>query len=739
MLATRRFERKPTRPGQLRRFHEFTTFLVQTVIMTTATHTPTAFEQMMLELLNRARLNPTGEFDALIDDPVAGTAVQANITGALSYFGVDLASFQAQLEGLSPVAPLAWNRALAAAADGHSQLMIIHDAQSHQLPGEETLAIRIASAGYENWRAVSENIFAYTLDAVYGHAGFFIDWGYDDEDVSGSTLVPDWQSVGDGIQDPAGHRINMLSAALTEVGIAAVTESDPGTDVGPYVVTQDFGNRFDYSAQLLGVVISDADGDGFYDMGEGLGGVTVTATGSAGTFTTTAWGSGGYQMELPEGSYSVTFSGGGLVGTATYVVTMGGENAKLDGYAADAVVLADLVGGVYDDILRGTSGVQQALAGMAGDDTLIGGGGAADALAGDSGNDWLLAESIDEAFDAIGGQVYRLYQATLSRAPDMAGHAHWSEMLESGTKALLAVVSGFVNSREFLSTYGDTTDEDFVTLLYNNVLGRDPDQQGMDYWTQSLANGVLTREQVVLGFSESLELRGMTESAELAFGRDGHKAAWTDDVFRLYQALLDRNPDMDGLDDWTGRLADGSDFLAVVAGFMGSREFLDTYGDTTNEEFVTLLYNNVLDRTPDAQGLATWLTALDNGSMSRTEVVAGFSQSQEFVTASADGLELFMRGHADDALDGGAGNDVLFGGFGADSFRFLASDSGENSVAGLEAWDTVDLSSFGYASDDAARSHMTQQGQDVVFEDLGMRIVFEDTVLALLDDDVLLT
>jgi serralysin len=707
--------------------------------MTTVAHTPSAFEQLMLELLNRARLDPGGEFDALIADASTGTAVQDNITSALTYFGVDLVSFQAQLAGLSPVAPLAWHDALAAAADAHSQLMITYDEQSHQLAGEDSLAIRIVTAGYDDWRAVSENVFAYTEDAVYGHAGFFIDWGYDDEDFSGSTLVADWQSVGDGIQDPAGHRINMLSSALTEVGISAIAEADPTTGVGPYVVTQDFGNRFDYAAQLLGVVIEDADGDRFYDMGEGLGGVTVTATGSAGTFTTTAWGAGGYQMDLPEGSYTVTFSGGALIGTATYSVTMGTENTKLDGFSADAVVLADLVGGAYDDLLQGTAGVHQALAGMAGNDTLIGGGGAVDTLMGGSGNDRLLAESTDDAFDAIAGQVYRLFQATLDRAPNMSGHAYWSEQIDSGSKTLLEVVSGFVDSQEFRNNYGDTTNEEFVTLLYNNVLDREPGAQGLQYWTTALENESLTREQVVLGFSESLELRLNTATAELAYSREGHKAAWTDDVYRLYQATLDRDPAMAGLDDWTERLADGADFLTVAAGFVGSREFQNSYGDTTNEEFVTLLFNNVLDREPGAQGLRAWTAALDDGSLSRTEVVEGFVQSREFITSSADGLESFMRGNPDDDLNGGAGNDVLFGGFGADSFDFLAADSGQNSVAALEAWDTVDLSSFGYASDDEARSHMSQQGPDVVFDDQGVRIIFEDTALSLLDDDVILT
>jgi hypothetical protein len=54
-----------------------------------------------------------------------------------------------------------------------------------------------------------------------------------------------------------------------------VAEGDLGTDVGPQLITQDLGSRFGYQAQFVGVVINDADGDNFYDIGEGLSGVSV--------------------------------------------------------------------------------------------------------------------------------------------------------------------------------------------------------------------------------------------------------------------------------------------------------------------------------------------------------------------------------------------------------------------------------------------------------------------------------
>lgn len=274
---------------------------------------PTNEEQEFLEWINRLRIDPAGEFDRLILDQAQGIAVLPTITSAIGFFGVDLALFRQQMSAFPAVAPLAWNSNLADAAQTHSALMIAQDNQSHQLPGEPSLGDRIRAAGYDFSR-VGENIFAFTSSVVYGHAGFVIDWG---------------NGVG-GMQTPAGHRIALLNSAYAEIGVDVTAESNESTRVGPLVVTQNLGNRFGYAPQLVGVVFDDADGDNFYDAGEGQAGVSVSAVGTGGTFATTSWSSGGYQLELPAGEYTVTFSGGGLGGSVQRTVGLYTANEKLD-------------------------------------------------------------------------------------------------------------------------------------------------------------------------------------------------------------------------------------------------------------------------------------------------------------------------------------------------------------------------------------------------------------------------
>jgi beta-glucanase (GH16 family) len=234
------------------------------------------------------------------------------------------------------------------------------------------------------------------------------------------------------------------------------------------------------------------------------------------------------------------------------------------------------------------------------------------------------------------GQVYRLYEATLGRAPDQEGLTNWVNILDSGT-SLQTVASDFVGSQEFQSTYGSLTNSGFVTLIYNNVLHRAPDSGGLSYWTGLLNSGQDTRAQVVTGFSESSE--DITDSAA-AVGQGlwvGNPDAA--DVARLYDTVFSRLPDFSGLAYWTGVMEGGASLQSVANGFVGSVEFQSTYGALNTTNFVTLLYNNVLHRAPDAGGLSYWTNLLDTGQDTQAQVVVGFSDSPEHVANTAPHID----------------------------------------------------------------------------------------------------
>lgn len=106
--------------------------------------------------------------------------------------------------------------------------------------------------------------------------------------------------------------------------------------------------------------------------------------------------------------------------------------------------------------------------------------------------------------DGVGGQAYRLYQSAFHRTPDSAGLGLWIAAMDHGM-GLLDVASSFITSKEFTDTYGAApTDAAFVTLLYQNVLHRDPEPAGKALWLDFLQHGA-SRATVLVDFSESAE------------------------------------------------------------------------------------------------------------------------------------------------------------------------------------------------------------------------------------------
>jgi hypothetical protein len=101
-------------------------------------------------------------------------------------------------------------------------------------------------------------------------------------------------------------------------------------------------------------------------------------------------------------------------------------------------------------------------------------------------------------------------------------------------------------------------------------------------------------------------------------------------AFRLYKAALDRVPDQGGIIYQTRALDAGASLPQLAANFIASPEFQQRYASVqTDTDFVTLLYANVLDRTPDAAGLAYHVGMLDSGAATRANVLVGFSESPE--------------------------------------------------------------------------------------------------------------
>lgn len=110
----------------------------------------------------------------------------------------------------------------------------------------------------------------------------------------------------------------------------------------------------------------------------------------------------------------------------------------------------------------------------------------------------------------VSGVVFRLYNAAFARLPDSAGLKNWINANSSGKKSYKETAEAFADSQEFENRYGaNVSNTEFVTTLYNNVLDRDPDANGLARYVGELNDGTNERKDLLYIFSESQENRGL--------------------------------------------------------------------------------------------------------------------------------------------------------------------------------------------------------------------------------------
>ncbi len=107
--------------------------------------------------------------------------------------------------------------------------------------------------------------------------------------------------------------------------------------------------------------------------------------------------------------------------------------------------------------------------------------------------------------DGNAGQAYRLYKAVFNRTPDAGGLGFWINSLDHGT-SLIQVAAAFMTTDEYKSAYGSSQSNlELVTRFYRNILGRDPEPLGRDFWVGKLEANVVGVAEVMAAISESLE------------------------------------------------------------------------------------------------------------------------------------------------------------------------------------------------------------------------------------------
>ena len=403
-------------------------------------YAPTAVEQLLLERLN----------DVRADSPAYGRAI-----------GLDLSN-------VFPAPLLAFQPLLIQAAREHSQDMNDRGYVSHVSPEGQTLIDRLTWGVGFPWTANGESIAA-------GR-------DLDDAEVALRSLIQD-QGVAD-----LGHRRHLLALdalfqTQNQVGIGIVQDGS-----GPHrnYYTIDTAAGIDSRPILTGVVYNDANHNGRYDLGEGLGGVTITVSGVG---STTTWDSGGYSFPLDPGTYTVTASGGALAAPFTKTVSVSNGNYRLN----FTVGPEDYIAHLYRSVL-GRSAASSEVANWL--SVLRGPGGAASVVNG-----------IELSPEARRRLVEGWYQTYLDRSAVNAEEQGWvTQMLHGAGEE--TVLAGILGSEEFLQrvqglTSSGTAEQRYIQALYLLLLQRTGSAAEVSGWVPAVASA--GRAAVALGFLRSPE------------------------------------------------------------------------------------------------------------------------------------------------------------------------------------------------------------------------------------------
>jgi Ca2+-binding RTX toxin-like protein len=368
----------------------------------------TANEQFLLEMINRARLDPAGE---------AARYGLADLNRGLAPGTITGAALQ----------PLAYSPFLQDAARGHSKWMLDADIFSHTGANGSSPTDRMIAAGFSF--------------AGSGYSG-----GVENISRRGTTgtldLAASIDSHHSGLFLSDGHRRNMMGADYREAGLAQVAGlyTDNGTVFNTSMLTQNFAA----SAKVFvtGVVYGDADGDAFYSRGEGKAGVNVAIVGGASAVTAAA---GGYGLAAAAGLVSFT------IGGASVLVSTAKGNAKVDLVNGDRILSSadiTLLSGSTHLTLLGVGDINGT--GSAGNDTITGtrganvlsGRGGSDTLTGGLGNDTYVDPQGDTIVETVNGGIDTV-QSSLSFGLEAVSFIE--NLILTGSAAISGTGDGLAN------------------------------------------------------------------------------------------------------------------------------------------------------------------------------------------------------------------------------------------------------------------------------------------------------
>ena len=202
-----------------------------------------------------------------------------------------------------------------------------------------------------------------------------------------------------------------------------------------------------------------------------------------------------------------------------------------------------------------------------------------------------MAITLTHSVEYLQNVLTDIYQHYLDRTPDAPGLHYWVQTMQSGTSDQ-QVEASFLGSREYIADHGGTGAA-WVQGMYHDLLGRNPDSQGLAYWEQQLNQGA-SPQAVALGFAASPERAGQHIATD-------------------YWTYLGRAASPQEVNYWVGQFRQGTSNEMLVANFISAPEYYQQQhrGGGTAADWVSSAYRDVFHRVAAPGDIQYWSDVIE--------------------------------------------------------------------------------------------------------------------------------
>lgn len=194
----------------------------------------------------------------------------------------------------------------------------------------------------------------------------------------------------------------------------------------------------------------------------------------------------------------------------------------------------------------------------------------------------------------FGDRIYAIYEELLGRTPDEEGLSYYRGLLAEGWK-IEKIKSAIKKSKEYKKHQ--------IELIYQSLLNRSPDNTGLDYYLGQVLEKGWSFERVRKAIENSLEYKKVR-------------------IAEFYQNLFEREADSEGYDYYVGKIKNQDWSLErIKQALKNSEEY--------RKKSVKRSFQGILDRSPEEEAVDYYASLLKKG-WSVEKVKEALRNSEEY-------------------------------------------------------------------------------------------------------------